>query len=175
MSAPRDCPNCKVSHTGPGITCGACSSYKYRTGKPRPHVGDGRKVAGLKQEKNPAWKGDAACDDTKRGRARRLYKLGPCEHCGKPGTDRHHRDGDTGNNVPENIAILCRKCHQNDDGRTVTILAILKANSDKMKTPPVACQHCGRVGKRRWRGKCGACNEYLRRTGRPRPVPSNPE
>lgn len=52
-----------------------------------------------------------------RAQARRLYQLGACEDCGRPGVDRHHKDGDTDNNLPENIAILCRRCHQEEDGR----------------------------------------------------------
>lgn len=31
--------------------------------------------------------------------------------------DRHHRDDDTTNNTPHNIAFLCRACHMAVDGR----------------------------------------------------------
>lgn len=40
-----------------------------------------------------------------------LYPLRPCDHCGKPGTDRHHRDRNPCNNAPENVAVLCESCH----------------------------------------------------------------
>lgn len=78
------------------------------------------------QGKNPprgeghyAWKGDAASTTTKRERTQALFPVGgPCERCGEaPSTDRHHIDGDTGNNVRGNIAILCRRCHMIVDGR----------------------------------------------------------
>ena len=45
----------------------------------------------------------------------RLYPFGPdatCVACG--GTrrlQRHHVDGDPGNNAPENVAVLCQDCH----------------------------------------------------------------
>lgn len=50
-------------------------------------------------------------------RAQRRYPMGDCEKCGAPGRDRHHRDGDQMNNEPGNVAILCRRCHQREDGR----------------------------------------------------------
>jgi hypothetical protein len=41
-----------------------------------------------------------------------------CERCETDGAvDRHHKDGDPFNNVPENIASLCRRCHMEVDGR----------------------------------------------------------
>lgn len=67
------------------------------------------------------WLGEAAQDKAKRHRARMLFPLGPCEKCGAKGVDRHHRDGDTGNNVPSNIRILCRRCHMAEDGRLVQL------------------------------------------------------
>ena len=83
------------------------------------------------------WKGDKACQRTGRSRAERLYpKIGPCEECGNPNSERHHRDDNTLNNDPSNIAILCRKCHMRSDGRLALVrelgirnlpLAILKA------------------------------------------------
>lgn len=44
--------------------------------------------------------------------AARWYRLKPCEACGATKKiHRHHRDGDPTNNVPENIAFLCERCH----------------------------------------------------------------
>jgi hypothetical protein len=45
-----------------------------------------------------------------RKRARALYQDRPCEVCGAP-AERHHKDGDTLNNEPSNVAFLCRKHH----------------------------------------------------------------
>jgi hypothetical protein len=60
-------------------------------------------------------------DPVERGRyeARKLYALGgPCQRCSAaPAVDRHHKDGNTRNNSPDNIALLCRRCHMTEDGR----------------------------------------------------------
>lgn len=67
---------------------------------------------------NPMWKGDAAKEAHKRKRMENERRSGPCERCReKPGCDRHHIDGDTGNNHQSNIRFLCRRCHMIEDGR----------------------------------------------------------
>lgn len=40
-----------------------------------------------------------------------------CEECGKKGTKKHpvtvhHKDGNCCNNLPENLEVLCPKCHR---------------------------------------------------------------
>jgi hypothetical protein len=68
------------------------------------------------------FKGDAAKEKTGRTRAQMLYTaIGPCERCGAGNAERHHRDGNTLNNAPTNIAILCRRCHMEEDGRLARI------------------------------------------------------
>lgn len=51
---------------------------------------------------------------TARWVAKKLYPvLGNCETCGaRPATSRHHIDGNPENNERENLAFLCRSCHQ---------------------------------------------------------------
>lgn len=116
---------------------------------------------------NHAWKGDAAHPNTKRARARRMYPLAPCEKCSEPGTDRHHKDGDTGNNVRSNVEILCRRCHMLADGR----LAKFYAHSLSLRGPQPSkpCSNCTRPSKPLRGGRCHSCNEYLRRNGTERP------
>jgi len=48
-----------------------------------------------------------------RALAQKLYPvLDQCEWCAhRPATERHHLDGDTHNNVRENLLFLCRWCH----------------------------------------------------------------
>lgn len=98
------------------------------------------------------------------GQARRLYpELGTCERCEKvPATDRHHIDGNTFNNIPENIAKLCRRCHQDVDGRTEALRA--RAVSQRK---PLPCRICSAMtlGGKRIHGRCRTCMMFFRRNG----------
>ena len=113
----------------------------------------------MANETHCRWKGDNARDQTKRQRARRMFKLDYCEDCGQSAHDRHHKDGNPGNNSIENIAILCRRCHMKRDGR----LAALKHSYPCLI--PKVCRICGRVYKPLRKGRCGACDVYYRRIG----------
>src|SRR5687768_17141450 len=69
-------------------------------------------------EKHHAWMGENISEKGGRKRALRLYRdIGPCWNCGREPAERHHIDGDTGINSPSNIAIVCRRCHMESDGR----------------------------------------------------------
>jgi 5-methylcytosine-specific restriction endonuclease McrA len=95
--------------------------------------------------------------------ARRLYPtLGDCQDCGKPATDRHHIDGDTFNNERENIAMLCRRCHQAVDGRLDALRAM--AVSQRKLLPCLVCQ-VEKLGGERVYGRCRTCYMYFRRNG----------
>lgn len=146
--------------------CQACAVYQRRFGKPRPYVVDGRKEGGgLRGADHPCWKGDAANTTTKRARARRMYAATICETCGASPAERHHIDGNTGNNQVTNIQILCRRCHMEIDGR----LAIFVSHRVDNRAPPKPCTNCRRPSKPLRRGLCKACYEYERRNDRPRP------
>lgn len=95
-----------------------------------------------------------------RNQARRIYPkpLGACVLCGKPASDRHHKDGDTFNNHPTNISFLCRRCHMLVDGRLGRL-----ATGPRATKPRMPCMVCGKVGGYLRRGRCHACNEYYRR------------
>ena len=109
--------------------CDVCRLYLKKHGVERPvDLNRGDTIRGERNgmwrrgdlvsgEKHYRWKGDAAKPAAGRDRARDLFPLGPCERCGKPGVDRHHKDENTLNNGPENIQILCRRCHMEVDGR----------------------------------------------------------
>jgi hypothetical protein len=109
-----------------------------------------------------AWKGDDAKTSTKRERAQRMYELGPCVKCGEPGVDRHHVDGDTGNNDPSNVEILCRWCHMLTDGRLAAFIAMPR----RPKQPPKICIDCGQPYKPMRKGRCAACDVRARRARR---------
>lgn len=124
-------------------------------------------------ENNGRWKGDSARPETKRARAQRRYPLGKCLRCQNQATDRHHRDGNTGNNDPTNIETLCRRCHMETDGRLDKFRAEAKASNESRRVPPLPCAHCGRLKKPLRHGLCSACSEYKRRHGVDRPLLSN--
>lgn len=125
----------------------------------------------LRGPDNPQWKGDnLKWRESGHGRCRKMYALGPCAICGKQAIDRHHKDGNTVNNAPENVQILCRRCHMTVDGRMPAFVAA-KGGRRTEPLPPFPCVHCGRVvpRNRRWYGRCGTCNEYWRAHGVERP------
>lgn len=79
-------------------------------------------------EDHHSWKGDSAKERTGRCRAERLYPIiGPCSVCGSHKSERHHKDENTLNNSPENIIVLCRKCHMKADGRMKKSAVFLKS------------------------------------------------
>lgn len=76
--------------------------------------------------------------------SRKSIPPGPCWHCGKSNaSDVHHLDWNWRNNSPENLARLCRSCHQ---------LAHSKRGT---------CRICGEPQKGR-----GLCNKHLLRMRR---------
>lgn len=95
-----------------------CSlSCRNRATSELPHVKKIRSEARSGVNSN-WWKGDSVSDRSGRSRALRKYKeRAACEACGSQKSERHHKDGNTRNNAPENIARLCRKCHMIADGR----------------------------------------------------------
>ena len=86
-------------------------------------------------EKNGMWKGDNASKHTGRTRAIRWYKLGKCVLCDEDATDRHHRDGNTLNNDPPNVQILCRSCHMIIDRRMNNLKQFQEAGDVRKDEP----------------------------------------
>ncbi len=75
----------------------------------------------VKGERHWNWGGEQASEKAGRARALHAFKqIGPCSSCGAEKSERHHVDGDTTNNVENNIQILCRCCHMETDGRMET-------------------------------------------------------
>lgn len=98
--------------------CVSCYRFRRRTGTTRTYgEKDGRPIGSPSLENHYAWKGDKALPTTKRERIQRRFILGACELCGEIATDRHHKDGNPGNNDLSNIQPLCRHCHMETDGR----------------------------------------------------------
>lgn len=94
---------------------------------------------------------------TGRARAVHLYTLGPCELCKESGVDRHHKDGDTFNNAPHNIQILCRRCHMVEDGRLEAFIRLVPVPA----RPAKPCINCGTPSKPLRGGKCESCYSFF--------------
>jgi hypothetical protein len=109
-------------------------------------------------------KGDAATPDSKRGRARQKYVLPDiCDQCkDAPAVERHHIDGNPGNNIPQNLSFLCRRCHQELDGRLAAFIEAGRQANQLRVVPPKPCAQCGRPFKRLARGLCKSCYDKQR-------------
>ncbi len=116
---------------------------------------------------HPRWLGGKAGVRAGRDRALRRYRdVQPCENCGDQQAERHHRDGDTLNNEPENIAWLCRKCHMQSDGRYTDFVA---SSADHLKKAVKAAASRHIDTKARSGDRCPACGNTLSRVcSRPR-------
>jgi ribosomal protein L37E len=117
-------------------------------------------------QENGAWKGNAIRTASGRSRARTLYQIGPCERCGQASHDRHHKDDNTKNNHPDNIEILCRRCHMMIDGR---LDKLRKLGKPRKRSALVNCQRCGREFFPLRKGRCEACASYFYKHGTERP------
>ena len=120
----RICAQCGGEIQRRGSTVKFCSHDCYAThikGKPLdPSVAATRTY--LYGPKHPGWKGDAISVKGGRRRALRLYpEIGPCIRCSSVKAERHHKDGNTANNSPDNIEALCRRCHMEEDGRLASV------------------------------------------------------
>lgn len=84
-------------------------------GRPNPRMAEmARQQVG---EKHPRWVGDNSTRHTGHRRAEKAFSPGACDVCAKPYTgghsvERHHKDGNSLNNGPQNVAFLCPKDHK---------------------------------------------------------------
>lgn len=64
------------------------------------------------------WRGENITQISGRVRAIRIFPdAKPCKNHPEKRGERHHKNGDTRDNSPDNIEWLCRKCHMEADGR----------------------------------------------------------
>lgn len=134
--------------TAPTCVSHACAEWngmegimagKYPDGRGKPGPKKGYKQSAEHVAKriqcgpdHPRWIGNAVTAKGGRSRAQRKYKvIPPCEACGATKSERHHVDGNTANNEPNNIAILCRRRHMDADGRLKEFIALARRNQPK--------------------------------------------
>lgn len=78
------------------------------------------------------WKAEVTPRAGRRRANNQHRKPQRCERCGEVKTlDWHHVDGDTSNNVRENLAALCRRCHQIVDGRHEFVTKVMPSMGGK--------------------------------------------
>lgn len=142
-------PNRISNWSGPCEQCGVVFSKYHRACHPfprfctptcrnratavLPHV-QAIRSASHKGPRNKWWKGEAVSVKGGRTRAQRAFPIvRACEACGedKKRIDRHHKDGNTKNNSPENIAFFCRRCHMTVDGRLAALPNQMRALQPK--------------------------------------------
>jgi hypothetical protein len=115
------------------LKCKICNKIFYKTksqmvGERGKYCSKKCEHTGKRKEGNPNWVGDKVSIDGGRQRARRWYQDNRCSVCNKESAERHHIDGNTKNNSPENIIFLCRKHHQERDGRIKNGRLFLNSN-----------------------------------------------
>jgi hypothetical protein len=93
----------------------------------------------------------SSTEDAGRGFARRWFDMPEvCERCGeKPPCDRHHVDGNPQNNAPANIQFLCRRCHQETDGRIEMLRSMNRTKAE--------ATHCKRGHPLNEKRQCRVC------------------
>jgi hypothetical protein len=105
-------------------------------------------------DRHPGWKGDDVSVRGGRTRAIREYPPGPCTRCGDPKGERHHVNGDTSDNRPENIAMLCRRCHMATDGRLAEVrerMPTLCRHGEENHVAKLTAEKVREI-RRRWEG-----------------------
>lgn len=98
---------------------------------------------------------------TGRKRAQRMFPMKQCEMCGGATTlQRHHVDGNVMNNDPDNVKVLCQKCH--------TKVHMMIGNWGKGAVKIAACLVCGKSfkPKRTRRAKLCGSVECAKEQGR---------
>lgn len=144
------------------MLCHACYERRRRRGA----IGG---VGGLRGREHGNWNPEPTSKHVGRSQARNLYTApSECERCGASRRlDRHHKDANPLNNERSNIAFLCRRCHQEVDGRLDAARTRLSALS--VPQEPKSCGVCGRPYKPLRRGRCSPCYQFFRKHGRDSP------
>jgi hypothetical protein len=169
------CPDCggpKYRYAKFCKPCSAKGDRNPRFGKTAtPETREKIRAAALARPKKPRKK-RSSTDAAGRDFALRWFPLpAVCDRCGKkPPVDRHHQDANPQNNAPENVRPLCRRCHQETDGRLDLLRAMGAARREqthcKRGHPLDAkrqCPVCRREAVRRYKARKAVAAEMSKR------------
>lgn len=131
----------------------------------------GKYTGSLLLEKHPCWKGSEATKSSKKGRAKRRYKINQqkCNLCDKLAKDIFYKDGNYDNINKENIIFLCRSCRMYQDGSINKLIEAARNNAIKKFAPPKPCANCEKPYKPLRNGRCHSCDIYYRNNNIERP------
>ncbi len=167
MSTQSTCPDCGGKKYRYATFCKKCASK----GERNPRFGKKFSPETLEKMRESARnrprgtrKRRSTTDNAGRAIARWWFPMPDlCERChvAKP-IDRHHQDGNPQNNAPENVLCVCRRCHQELDGR-IEMLRNMAAEKAKVT-------HCKRGHPLNERRVCRVCQREAEKRYRERKV-----
>ena len=110
----RSCLRCRKAFVPTGSNCKRCGpcrrAHHLESCKARWHTTYEKKGYNQSGPRNNAWKG---------GSSPQYYQQvafsahgTDCLRCGKPAVLVHHKDGNRKNSQPNNLEVLCKRCHQ---------------------------------------------------------------
>lgn len=104
------CVNCKRQYgsnaRGQRFCCDKCRvNYQKSLKEERRFYSERKELMRIKSRSH------ALAVEIKRYQLYRDNKPYVCEICGEPATEVHHKDLNFLNNTPENLIVLCKKCH----------------------------------------------------------------
>lgn len=151
---PCVCDHCGASFSVQAAQVRLRGGGKYCS-KPCRWAGTGERRRGALHHN---WKGDDVSPMAARARARTRYVAERCERCdATEHIERHHKNGNTHDNSPENIAILCRRCHMHEDGRLYRFRdSVFRLTDEQVAEIQARYAALPRVGSRRARGSVSA-------------------
>ena len=110
----KECARCGAQFRPTGPNTKRCSKCRYvhhlEYCKEKHHSTYIKKGYNQKGEKNNAWKGGVSPAYYQRI-AFSIHGL-LCVRCSRKGVLVHHLDGDHANSSPDNLEVLCKRCHQ---------------------------------------------------------------
>jgi hypothetical protein len=141
MAKTGTCPDCGGAMYRYAQTCNGCKSKGVRNPRYGARLSDETKAKISVARTGKTYGPRITKPKEGHAFARRWFPLPDlCEDCLiAPPLDRHHIDGDSLNNAAENIAFLCRRCHQKRDGRHEFV---------KHKMPSMGGKYCALVRER---------------------------